>query len=445
MLDNISIRNYRNLHLETGISFDSLAILVGPNGSGKSNMVRILEFLRDALTGSPDERRGIDSFEDAVARFGAGRILDVAMTMPAVVSFDFHFRIRGGGSDGFYLELEILDDNTAVIHREEMYRESESQPFEEREYYYRAHVPARGLGYVGNAREGWTARDPTGGGAGGYVLLPGAISMMPEGSHLAFRTFSQELERILANPSFPRPEGYEAIVRNFYDGRDRLMEQVSGWTFYESGRMNLHEIRHAKPELGVTDSVLSPTGGNLPVVLHNLMGDHPDFEDEIDNAMRELFPRSSKLRVPSVGRSTLELRWHLKDNSKPFYLDEMSDGTVRMLCWAVVLFSPKRPTLIVLDEPEAGIHPAWLRVLAGWIRNAARQTQVIVSTHSSDLLDYFTEDLANVRVFRPDREDPRYNTVAELDPRALAQKLHDGWKLGDLYRVGDPSVGGWPW
>ncbi len=440
MLDSISTTNYRNLNLESGLPLESLAILVGPNGSGKSNLMRILEFLRDALIDSPDERRGINSFEDAIGRFGAGRVLNIAVTMPATVSFDFSFTVQNGHRDGFYLALQILDENRVTIHREEMYRESKSQLNGEREYYYRAHVPSRGFGYIGSVREGWHKESN-----GGYTQAPGVIDMFADGSQLAFRTFPQNLERLLANPSFLRPTGYEAIALNFYDGRDRLLEQVAGWTFYESGRMNLPEIRHSRSELGPTDTVLSPSGENLPVVLHNLMGEGLEFEEQMAKAMRELFPRTRRLRVQPVGRRALQLEWYLQDSNNPFYLDEMSDGTVRMLCWAVVLFSPKRPTLIVLDEPEAGIHPAWLRVLAGWIREAARHTQVIVSTHSPDLLDYFTEDIANVRVFRPDRSDPRYNTVTALNSQALATKLHEGWKLGDLYRVGDPGVGGWPW
>jgi predicted ATPase len=68
--------------------------------------------------------------------------------------------------------------------------------------------------------------------------------------------------------------------------------------------------------------------------------------------------------------------------------NEMSDGTVRMLCWAAILLSPTLPSLLVIDEPELGIHAAWMPVLANWIKDASQKTQLIVSTHSPDLLSY---------------------------------------------------------
>ena len=123
----------------------------------------------------------------------------------------------------------------------------------------------------------------------------------------------------------------------------------------------------------------------------------------------------------------------------------MSDGTVRMLCWASVLLSPTPPTLLVIDEPELGIHAAWLPILAEWIKRASSKTQVIISTHSADLLDNFTDCIQNVFRFSSER-DRMHFTISPLSEKDMLQeKLRDGWKLGDLYRVGDPSIGGWPW
>ena len=121
----------------------------------------------------------------------------------------------------------------------------------------------------------------------------------------------------------------------------------------------------------------------------------------------------------------------------------MSDGTVRMLCWAIILNSPHLPSLIVIDEPELGIHVKWLSYLAEWIKNAATRTQIIICTHSPDLLDKFTDRLENVHVFEASNQEQNLFHVKTLSRDRLQDRLDEGWELGDLYRVGDPEVGGW--
>jgi len=118
---------------------------------------------------------------------------------------------------------------------------------------------------------------------------------------------------------------------------------------------------------------------------------------------------------------------------------------VRMLSWAIALLSPEPATLLVIEEPEIGIHVAGMPALANWIKSAAKSTQVIVSTHSPDLLDQFTDQTSNVLVFKQSTKRKNRFSIERLENKMIAAQFEKGWKLGDLYRVGDPSVGGWPW
>jgi hypothetical protein len=68
---------------------------------------------------------------------------------------------------------------------------------------------------------------------------------------------------------------------------------------------------------------------------------------------------------------------------------------------------------------------------------------VIICTHSPDLLDHFTDSIENVICFSS--ENQTHFSLKSLSADRLATQLDEGWKLGDLYRVGDPDVGGWPW
>jgi predicted ATPase len=99
--------------------------------------------------------------------------------------------------------------------------------------------------------------------------------------------------------------------------------------------------------------------------------------------------------------------------------------------------------LLVIDEPELGLHVSWMPILAEWIKQASRKTQIIITTHSPDLLDHFTDCLENVYCFYS--EDKTHFSMKTLSQAMLDEKLKEGWELGDLYRVGDPTVGGWPW
>ena len=228
-----------------------------------------------------------------------------------------------------------------------------------------------------------------------------------------------------------------------YKYRRQLVDQISQWRFYNANDMNLYDIRHAAPKIGPSDKFLSPSGENLPLVFDNLVQENFEFEQRINNAMVAALPSTRRIRAVRSGRLSLAIEWYHDGVNEPFYLEEMSDGSVRMLCWAIILHSNILPSLLVIDEPELSLHPAWMPILAEWIKEAASKTQVIVCTHSPDLLDHFTDCSENVFCFRG--KNTKHFSITKLPQVELTTKVQEGWQLGDLYRVGDPSVGGWPW
>lgn len=106
------------------------------------------------------------------------------------------------------------------------------------------------------------------------------------------------------------------------------------------------------------------------------------------------------------------LEWRQKGSDYPFHPSQISDGTLRFICLTTALLQPNPPSTILLDEPELGLHPCALAVLAGLIQKACARTQVIVSTQSAALIDHFQpEDIILVErkndesIFsRPDTE-----------------------------------------
>ncbi|MDP8934994.1 MAG: AAA family ATPase, partial [Cyanobacteriota bacterium] len=144
----LTTKNYKNLHLDPSVKLNNLNIFIGSNGSGKSNFISCLKFLKDCLIAIPDENRGVSSFEDAFAKFGGDKILDVNVESPAKVSIACCFsQINQTGNlqkDSAILDFKLYTDRQKVrasISEEYLYggedlqETSSRQPF----YYYKLH------------------------------------------------------------------------------------------------------------------------------------------------------------------------------------------------------------------------------------------------------------------------------------------------------------------
>jgi hypothetical protein len=374
----------------------------------------------------------VSSFEDAISKFGGDRILDVNVESPAKVSMVYCFsQINQTGNlqkDSAILDFKLYTDRQnlrASISEEYLYGGEDLQgtsttpPF----FYYKLHN--RGLGQGVLSVYNSPGQEPT---------HFESLDNIPTNS-LGLLT----IPILLENSQFP-PED----TRPVYKIRRKLIELISKWQFYNANNMNLSLIRTVEPKIGGSDIYLSASGDNLPLVLYNLNQKSINFEDSINEAMKSILPKTRRLRALPSGRLSLTVQWFFEGiDDEAFYLNEMSDGTVRMLCWATILHSPLLPSLIVIDEPELGLHVSWMPILAEWIKKAATKTQIIITTHSPDLLDHFTDCLENVLCFYS--ENKTHFSVKSLSKEMLEQKLEEGWELGDLYRVGDPTIGGWPW
>jgi predicted ATPase len=147
------------------------------------------------------------------------------------------------------------------------------------------------------------------------------------------------------------------------------------------------------------------------------------------------------IKFPLIDSRHFELRWGFRSHHKDLTFDQISDGTVRMLCWLVVLISSNPADLICIDEPELGIHPAWLPILADVIKEASTRTQVIICTHSPELLDEFTDQSEKVVVCSENEQG--HAIFDRLDKDALLEWLKR-YRLGEMFRSGHPELGGWP-
>ena len=400
MLSFLYTENYKNLKFDSKVDLKNLNIFIGPNGSGKSNLISYLKFLSQCLTGSSDSSRQVSAIDLAISELN--RILDINLPVPSQVRLVYGFSNKEDYISGLVLDSSLYITQSfggkGIINKDFLYpgldlEENLNNP----DFYYKFLEPETGEGLLYKNTGNYSMGD-------------------------------------IKNLSYFRGGNIIATIW--------LLSNILSWEFYNSNNMDLNMIRTSEPKIGPSDTYLSTTGDNLALVIDNL-SQNLDFEDALNLAMKSIFPKTRRIRAVRVGRLSLTIEWHIEGSNEPFYLNEMSDGTVRMLCWAVILHSPTLPSLLVIDEPELGLHPAWLSVLAQWIKQASEKTQIILTTHSPDLLDKFTDHLENVYCFYP--TDANHYGLKPLSPEVLKPQLEEGWELGDLYRVGDPTVGGWPW
>lgn len=124
----------------------------------------------------------------------------------------------------------------------------------------------------------------------------------------------------------------------------------------------------------------------------------------------------------------VRLRWKQKGSDYPLKPHHLSDGTIRFICLATALLQPDPPSTVIIDEPELGLHPYAIEILAELIVAASKKTQVVISTQSATLVDYFEpEDVVVV-----DREKGA-SVFKRLNKDELSSWLED-YSLGDLWR-----------
>ncbi|MBN2181700.1 MAG: AAA family ATPase [Sedimentisphaerales bacterium] len=176
---------------------------------------------------------------------------------------------------------------------------------------------------------------------------------------------------------------------------------------------------------------LRPDGSNLAAFLLFLKKKH---KKEYQN-IREVIQLAAPFFDDFLLRDSLDnpdetlLEWRQKGSDYPFHPSQISDGTLRFICLATALLQPNPPSTILLDEPELGLHPYALVLLAGLIQKASKQTQVIVSTQSASLVDQFQpEDI--VIVERKNGE----SIFKRLNKDDLKVWLDD-YSLGELWEM----------
>lgn len=174
------------------------------------------------------------------------------------------------------------------------------------------------------------------------------------------------------------------------------------------------------------------------LLLHALLHTQKDYYERIVKTIQLVIPffKDFVLRPDSINSDIIRLEWQDKYSDKTFTATALSDGSLRFICMATLLLQHTLPKLIILDEPELGLHPSAIVVLAGLLKKASTRSQVIVSTQSVNLVNEFEAENIIVAETRNGASN-----FKRLDPEKLQDWLNE-YSLGDIWEKN--IIGGMP-
>ena len=371
-ITKVTLRNYKSI-ASCEVQLRPLMFLVGPNGAGKSNFLDSLRFVADALDSSLDhairDRGGIN---DVLCR-SSGR--------PKHFSIRLDFTLSEGSAGHYAFRIGDFSRGRYKVQTEECVLRSTQQPTQE-DYFY-----------VKNGTVTKTNMEVAPAAAKDRLYLVNASGL-------------EEFRPV-----------YEAFSRmGFYN-------------------LNLDKIKDLQaPDPG---DLLTRDGSNLASVFKQLS---PSAKEHIKEYLATVVPSVDKIEARKYGpKEALVFTQNVTRSEDPqrFLANNMSDGTLRALAILVALFQenydPKKGVMLVgIEEPEIALHPAAAGVLLDALRDAADEMQIIITSHSPDLLD--DKDLNPESILAVEARDGT-TIIAGIDEAGKSALRDRLYTTGELLRL----------
>lgn len=213
-------------------------------------------------------------------------------------------------------------------------------------------------------------------------------------------------------------------------------ERIAGYVRVDLKRYRIYHFHDTSPEARVKqtsavndDKQLHTDAGNLAAFLFRLKTTNEQHFRLIESTIRQIAPffEGFDLAPSRQNPETIRLEWREKGNESSFTAAALSDGTIRFMCLATLFQQPEPPPVILIDEPELGLHPAAIALLADLLQSAATRTQVLAATQSVTLVNQLTPN----DVWIVDRSDGA-SVFRHLKADDMSTWL-DHYALGELW------------
>jgi len=209
-----------------------------------------------------------------------------------------------------------------------------------------------------------------------------------------------------------------------------VYQAISSWVLYHFHDTSLSAGVRRQGAINHNER-LHPDAANLAAFLYRLQQTFPTDYQKIRDVVRLAAPffDDFKLRPVPTDPNMIQLEWLQNDSEYPFLANHLSDGTLRFICLATALLQPSRPSTMLFDEPELGLHPYALALLGNLFKQTSRPSkQVIISTQSALLLNEFEPE--DVIVVDRHKGESVFN---RLDGPMLTEWLEE-YSLGELWQ-----------
>lgn len=364
-----------------------LNVLIGPNGSGKSNVIEALELLRSTPTDFATAIRdggGASEWLWKGERSQQPASIDVETGSHAPTGRPLRYRLKFTSVNN---RVEVIDEAIEALTPQEGY----DKPF----FYYRFQEGRPVISV--KEQETDDKRDQR------HLQRE---DLLPDQSVLAQRK---------------DPELYPEVT--WIGRRFGQIQTFRDWTF---GRYAT--TRQPQPA-DLPEDRLLPDSRNLALLLNQI--EHKDGK-RFNDLLKRFFPRFQRMST-LVSGGTVQFYLHEPGFKSPIPPTRLSDGTIRFIALLATLLVPSPPPLVCIEEPELGLHPDALTLIAELLVEASTRMQLIVTTHSDALVSALSS--------QPDAivacERPGAGTeLRRLDPEKLASWLKE-YRLGDLWRMGE--------
>ncbi|PVZ65658.1 AAA family ATPase [Pelagibaculum spongiae] len=385
-LESLSIKNYRVFQDVQLKNLPGLCVFVGANGSGKSTLFDLFGFLKDALNGNVRtalQKRG--GFKEVVTRG--------CIDQP--IEFVLQFRLEIGGVErlvSYLLEIR-LQNNRPIVTREILRykRGKHGSPYHFLDFSHGA----------------------------GYAIL----------NEEDFNQQDSELEReeqTLDSPDILAVKGLGQFQR--FKAANAVRQLIENW------HVSDFHISEARPstDAGYAEH-LSSRGDNTALVAQYLFEQHPDIFNQVLEKMKQRVPGVEDVKAVETDDGRIVLKFQDGSFKDPFIARYVSDGTIKMFAYLLLLNDPTPHPLLCVEEPENQLYPSLMPELAEEFRSYSdRGGQVMVSSHSPDMLNSINLD----EIFWLKKVDGVTCVERAADNLLLASLVAGGELAGALWKQG---------